>query len=277
VDLDGAAMHWRRAADEGHAVAMWELGHLYAHRIDDPAQAAHWYLEAGKHGRPSTDELRRLEPRLRALADAGHTRARTMLGVALAFHLGVRPAAVEELERSAADGDPIAQRTLGYLLESGDDPEPERAAQLYRAAAEAGDGIAAYNVGVSATDTTDAITWLGRAAAAGVSQAHPRLADRLARAGRDTEALRHYVLAAESGDARCMFEAADRYRDGRGTPVDLVQSLRWYLAMLNHGDGDGIHQGHQIVDRMTDQQILDAGRQSGRTSEAETFLRMRQH
>jgi hypothetical protein len=72
-----------------------------------------------------------------------------------------------------------------------------------------------------------------------------------------------------------MFEAAGRYRDGHGTPVDLVQSLRWYLAMLNHGNGYGIHEAHRIVDRMTDEQIVTAGRQAGRASEAETFLTTR--
>jgi TPR repeat protein len=102
-------------------------------------------------------------------------------------------------------------------------------------------------------DPDEAIAWLGRAAAA----------------------LHHYVRAAEGGDARCMFEVAGRYRAGRGTPVDLVQSLRWYLAMLDHGNGDGIHEAHQFVDGMTDEQIVEAGRQAGRASEAVTFLTRR--
>jgi hypothetical protein len=45
--------------------------------------------------------------------------------------------------------------------------------------------------------------------------------------------------------------------------------------MLNHGNGDGIHEAHQIVDRMTDEQIVEAGRQAGRASDAETFLTTR--
>ncbi|MEV0806955.1 hypothetical protein [Micromonospora sp. NPDC050200] len=49
------------------------------------------------------------------------------------------------------------------------------------------------------------------------------------------------MRSAEAGDKASMFAVACWYRDGFGGPVDLVQTFRWYLAMLNVGSGDGIH------------------------------------
>ncbi len=45
--------------------------------------------------------------------------------------------------------------------------------------------------------------------------------------------------------------------------------------MLNHGDGDGLREAHQIVDRMTDEQIVEAGRRADRDSDAWTLLALR--
>ncbi len=69
--------------------------------------------------------------------------------------------------------------------------------------------------------------------------------------------------------------AACWYRDGFGGPVDLVQALRWYLAMLSVG-GDGTHEAHQIVPMMTNDEIHEAGRLAGRISEADVFV-VRRH
>jgi hypothetical protein len=41
------------------------------------------------------------------------------------------------------------------------------------------------------------------------------------------------------------------YRDGFGGPVNLVQALRWYLAMLHVRSGDGIHDAYEMMARMT--------------------------
>ncbi len=136
-----------------------------------------------------------------------------------------------------------------------------------RAAAEAGDGIAAYNVGVSEADAEASIAWLSRAADAGAT-GWPARAGTLRPCGTTCWPPR----AATSGACS---RRPGRYRDGVGTPVDLVQSVRWYLAMLNHGDGDGLREAHQIVDRMTDEQIVEAGRRADRDSDAWTLLALR--
>jgi TPR repeat protein len=251
----------------------FDLGALYSYRRHDQVLAAQWFLRAAKEGDSRAQrELELLVPRLRELA-ADQGRARTMLGVILAFHLDERAAGAELLE-AAAEGDPEAQRSLAFLLDgdAGALGDATRAMALYRTAAQAGDGYAAYNLGTRESGHREAVRWLRQAAEAGVHEAYPHLANRLSELDIDDEALWWYVRGAEIGHQGCMFAAACWYRDGFGGPVDLVQSLRWYLAMLNAGNGDGVHEAHKIVPMMTDDQIHEAGRLAGRISEADVLV-----
>ena len=175
---------------------------------------------------------------------------------------------------SAQEGDPIAQRSLGYLVQHGIGAAQDdiRAASLYQAAADAGDDIAAFNLGVLSGRSPHAVHWLRRTAEAGITEAYPLLGDRLSDRDLDEEALQWYVRGAEAGDKGSMYAAACWYRDGFGGPVNLVQALRWYLAMLDVGSGNGIHEAHAIVPRMTAEEIYEAGRLSGRLLEADLFV-----
>ncbi|MEU8265231.1 tetratricopeptide repeat protein [Micromonospora sp. NPDC048999] len=273
VDQDEAERHWRMAAAAGEAQALHDLGTLFGyHKVDLP-EAASWYLEAAKAGIEAKRELTLLAPKLRMPASVDR-RARTMLGVIRAFHLEDPAGGVKLLAVSADEGDPVAQRTLGYLVQHGIGATKDdlRATALYQAAAEAGDPLAAFNLGVLSGETDEAVHWLRQAAEAGVTEAYPRLGDRLSERDLDEEALQWYVRGAEAGDKGSMFAAACWYRDGFGGPIDLVQALRWYLAMLNVGSGDGIHEAHAIVPRMTADEIHEAGRLSGRLLEADLFV-----
>ena len=191
--------------------------------------------------------------------------------------LGELGAALGGLTQRADQGDPIAQRTLGFVLQHGVGTASDRgrAAELYRAAAASGDPWAAYNLGVLAGRSAESIPWLRLAAEGGLVPAFPALGDRLSDHDLDEEALQWYVKGAEAGDKGSMFAAACWYRDGFGGPVDLVQALRWYLAMLDIGSGDGIHEAHQIAPAMSDDQIRAAGRLAGRITDAEIFLTQR--
>jgi TPR repeat protein len=215
--------------------------------------------------------LARLAPALREAA-AGDTGARTAFGVYRAFRLGDRAGGIELLTVSADRGDPVAQRSLGFLVQPDD---PDRALALYRSAAEGGDGIAAFNVGTMLGTSAAAVPWLRQAAGAGVAEAFPVLGDRLSEQDLDEEALRWYLRAAGAGHPGSMFAAACRHRDGFGGPVDHVQALRWFLALLGVGNGDGLHEAHQLAPHMTVAQIREAGRLAGRPSEAETLTTWR--
>lgn len=274
VDEDEADRHWRAAADAGDERALHDLGTLYAYHRQDFPEAAYWYLLAAKAGiEIAVRELRLLAPKLRGPARTDR-RARTMLGVIRAFHLDDPAGGVELLTASADEGDPVAQRTLGYLIQHGVGTAPDeyRAAALFQAAAEAGDATAAFNLGVLSGHAPGAVHWLRIAAEAGITEAYPLLGDQLSRRDLDEEALQWYVRGAGAADKGSMFAAACWYRDGFGGPVDLVQALRWYLAMLDLGSGDGIHEAHKIVSRMTADEIYEAGRLAGRLLEADTFV-----
>jgi len=270
VDNEVAEAHWRAAAAGGDTRALHDLGTMFAYHKVDLAEAAHWYAEAAREGfEPANRELALLAPRL----SEDTTRTRTMRGVILAFFLGKPAKGARLLAVSAAQNDPIAQRSYAFLLQHGTGVKKDRkqAAALYRAAAEAGDAWAAFNMASMLGDHPDAVRWLRAAAENGISAAYPVLGDRLSAQDQDEEALSWYVRAAEEGHQGAMRAAADWYRDGYGGPVNLVQALRWYLKLLDLGSGDGIHPAHAIVPRMTVDEIHEAGRLSGRYTEAEVF------
>ncbi|WFE44131.1 hypothetical protein [Verrucosispora sp. WMMD1129] len=274
VDEDEAERQWRSAAADGEVRALHDLGTLFGYHKGDLPEAASWYLLAAKAGvEVAEQELQLLAPKLQELVRVD-SRARTMLGVIRAFQLDDPAGGAELLTVPAQEGDPIAQRSLGYLVQHGLGVEQDdvRAVTLYQAAADAGDGFAAFNLGVLSGSSPEAVHWLRRAAEAGISEACPLLGDRLSERDLDEEALRWYVRGAESGDKGSMFAAACWYRDGFGGPINLVQALRWYLTMLNVGSGDGMHEAHEIVPRMTADEIYEAGRLSGRLLEADLFV-----
>ncbi|WP_203843416.1 hypothetical protein [Winogradskya humida] len=68
--------------------------------------------------------------------------------------------------------------------------DPGRAMSLYRSAAEGGDAIAAFNVGMMLGKSPAAVPWLRQAAEAGVTEAYPVRGDRLSEQDLDDEALR---------------------------------------------------------------------------------------
>jgi TPR repeat protein len=67
------------------------------------------------------------------------------------------------------------------------------------------------------------------------------------------------------------------YREGTGGPVDPVQALRWFLAMLGTGNGDGIHEAHEMVPHMDVEQVREAARLAGQSGAGERLLELFQH
>jgi TPR repeat protein len=106
-----------------------------------------------------------------------------------------------------------------------------------------------------------------------VVESYPLLGNQLSALDLDEEALHWYLVGAESGNADCMFVVGSWYRDGIGTSVDLVQGMRWFIAMLNVGSGNGVHEAHQMVSQMTPEEIRTSARLAGRPLDAEVFLR----
>lgn len=130
------------------------------------------------------------EEALRTAAAAHHTLAEVLLGrVLITAPKGITKN-VEEgqrlIEAAAASGDPQAKRVaaIAYMSAEFGSFQPDRAASLFKEAAEAGDPQAMFHyahilsegIGVSA-DRAAAMDFLGRAAATGLTSAQIMLAD----------------------------------------------------------------------------------------------------
>jgi uncharacterized protein len=146
-------------ADQGDAVAQFNLGWAYAHGdevLQDYAQAAAWYRKA---------------------AEQGHAAAQYNLGWYYAQGLVVsqdHAVAMKWYRKAADQGNTDAQVALGiaYAFGLGVDQDHAQAARWYRQAAKRGDAGAQFNLGLSymegqgvPRDNLEAYVWLCLAAA----------------------------------------------------------------------------------------------------------------
>jgi TPR repeat protein len=260
----------------------------------EAAEAGRWvsaglaWIEAAKLGSlDGANAVSRVAaPHIRPLADSGDVDAQALIaGILLDYYTAdALPMAIGYAEAAAEAGHPAGLRTYGFMVQNGMGAEANeaRAIELYQAAADKGDGYAAYNLGVLARSAEvkfathdECIRLLTQAANSGIVPAAARLADELAAVDRDQEALTWLVWAAERGHDGAMNAASDWYRDGVGTPVDNVQAMRWLLPLTAKLNMDAVHKAHQLGELMTDEQIREAGRLSGRSVEAETTVATR--
>jgi len=140
----------------------------------------------------------------------------------------------------AADGTDSAWRAY----ERGDHTV---AAALYADAARHGDRLAQFNYAMMllrgeavATERGEAVSWLRKAADAGMMQAQYNLA-LLYEKGTGvpkslTEATAWFERAAEQGHTDAQVNVATQYFLGRGAPKDYAKAARWYREAANGGD-----------------------------------------
>lgn len=197
-------------------------------------------------------------------ANAGHLRAQINLGVLYMRGQGVPRDLVQArawLEKAAAKDDPYALYTLGRAMEQSAGPampDPVRAADLYRRAAEKGHPFAALRYGLALLegagvkkDPTAAQHWLIQAHRAGVPEAALALGDMLVRtpAQRDKTAnqkvvalaIGWYESAAEAGVASAQFKLGNAYFAGAGVTRDLSKALYWYDRAARQGLAEAQH------------------------------------
>jgi len=252
----------------------------------DWVAASRSWIEAAKLGSLDGANLvsRTAAPHVKQAADAGDTEAQAVLAGILMdfFDESAFPMAAGYAARAAGAGSAEAQRTLGFMYDQGIGVEQDsgRAAELWAEASRGGDGYAAFNLAglhrkgeVLLSGEEECNQLLILAAERGVIEAGAVLGNRLAAVDRDQEALTWYLWSAERGEPGSMFAAACWYRDGIGTPRDPVQAMRWYFTMLDHGNGDGVHEAIELAKSgMTDEQIREAARLAGRPGDAEATI-----
>lgn len=233
--------HIQRAADAGSAEGAHRLALVYAQ---------------GLAGTPR-DEARALQLFEKAAA-AGHLRAQINLGILYMRGQGVPRDLLNArawLEKAAATGDPQALYTLGRTMDEGSEqtpPDPVRAADLYRRAAEKGHALAGLRYGLALSegvgikrDPAAAQRWLVQARDSGVPEAALALGDLAARtpASRDKAAnertvqaaVSWYQIAAQAGVPSAQFKLANAYFAGVGVARDPVQAQLWYSRAAQQG------------------------------------------
>ncbi|MFJ8585986.1 tetratricopeptide repeat protein [Streptomyces sp. NPDC093595] len=242
------------------------------------AATAHRLMDAASEGDPAAAEaLREALPSLRSAAEAGDLEAQEVLGGVL-LEWEQNPAeAASWFRRAAERGSAVGKRSLAYLYVNGLGVEEDAAAaeRLFREAADAGDAYAQFNLARMWWGERDpqAVAALLRAAAeGGVTDAYVVLGDLLGAMDQDTEALHCYLMAARAGDDRGMYVAACWYRDGRAGRRDTVEALRWFFAMIEAGNADGLHEAITMARGMTDEEIRRAGELAGQPGSAEAMV-----
>lgn len=233
--------HIQRAADAGSSEGAHRLAIVYAQGLADTPR----------------NEVRALQLFEKA-ASAGHTRAQINLGILYMRGLGVPRDLVNArawLEKAAASGEPQALYTLGRAMDEGSEriaPDPVRAADLYRRAAEKGHVLAGLRYGLALSegigikrDVAAAQKWLVRARDNGVPEAALAMGDMAARtpASRDKAAnertvrtaVSWYEVAAHGGVPSAQFKLANAYFSGVGVARDPVQAMLWYSRAAQQG------------------------------------------
>lgn len=221
-DLAQAALWFRRAAEQGHRAAQFDLGRAYVvgRGVErDRTEGAKWF---------------------RLAAEQGHPGAQTSLGFAHEWGLGValdQREAVKWYRRSAEQGSSSAQASLGkaYAEGKGLEKDEAEAVRWFRLSAEQHDSAGQYNLGEMyeagrgvAKDEKEAAKWYGRAAEQNFPPAQTQLAEMYAQ-GRGVAknpicAYLWYGLAAERG-----FSVGDEGRDTVAATLpaaDLAEARR---------------------------------------------------
>ncbi len=224
------AVKWyRKAADQGLAIASYNLGNMYSGGrgvAKDEAESLMWWRKA---------------------ADQGHATAQNLLGsmyeTGASYQNGGLAVAKDEAEavkwyRKAADqGDAIAGHLLGLMYANGRGvaKDEAEAVRWYRKAADQGDPEAYVSIGSAYAD--------GR----GVVKD-------------EADAVQWYRKVADRGYARAQYHLGRMYADGLGVAQDDVEAYKWSLLAGAQGDESARNYIPSIEGRLTSEQRAEGQR-----------------
>jgi hypothetical protein len=156
------------------------------------------------------------------------------------------------LRRNVENGIPAAMRQLGLKYANGNPglvPSQKKAARLYQRAADLGDVMAMYNIGVSFTkgegvkiDKKKAVKYYRMATDQGNARAQCNLGICFYKGDgvpQDyVEAFQYFRLAADQGYTEAEHNLGVMYEDGEGTAKNAAEAARWYKRAAAKGDED---------------------------------------
>ncbi|MFI6335247.1 tetratricopeptide repeat protein [Streptomyces sp. NPDC050535] len=237
-------------------------------------------LRSGNSG--AVQRIRELFPDVRQVADSGDSEFQELVGGVALEYMKNYEAAYWYLGQAAKAGNPAAQRGLGFLFFQGLGiaKDVEKALDLFRMAAAGGDAAAKLNLAemhlrgdLVSKSEKKALRYFEEASSAGMEAASRRLGE-LKLADGDFSAARRYLeVAVDQGSYRALKDLASMCRDGVGGEVDRVRAVGCYLKLLDVGDGDGMHEAHQLADLMTDAEIREAASWANHVAEGESLIR----
>jgi TPR repeat protein len=232
-EMDAVLRLFQKAADQGHAEALFILGQIYHFGqgvAQDASMAVTWYEKAANQGNLKAcfnvgfafhkgqgvpQNYSTAMQYWKKAANLGHKMAHVNIGIAYAEGLGVPEnfgMAVEWYRKAAMMGVAEAQHCLGLHHD--------------------------YGKGVP-EDTTMAAEWYRRAADQGCAKAQGSLGCAYFHGrgvARSCEvALEWWQKAANQGDADAQFHVGLMHAQGQGTPRDDSEALRWFHRAQSQG------------------------------------------
>ena len=234
---DAEAVKWyRKAAEQGHAEAQYQLGTMYNDlwndlwsALRDDAEAVKWY---------------------RMAAEQGHAEAQFRLGFMYDLGWGVpkdNAEAVKWYRKAAEQGHAEAQHSLGGMYDLGVQGVPE--------------------------DDAEAAKWYRKAAEQGDASARRRLWGLIYEADSrgDYETAHELVRPlAEQGDALAQYSLGEMYDLGEGVPEDDAEAAKWYRKAAEQGDAGRSPAGCHVCQwlgcsqrRCRSREVVSQGRRTG--------------
>jgi hypothetical protein len=244
---DQQAVAWyRKAAEQGNAMAQFNLGNMYANGQGvpkDDQQAVAWFRKAAEQGNDRAQfslglmydngqgvpkDEQQAAAWHRKAAEQGNDRAQVNLGLMYANGQGVpkdEQQAVAWFRKAAEQGNAMAQFNLGLMYDNGQGApkDEQQAAAWYRKAAEQGQADALFNLGAMYAN----------------GQGVPK---------DEQQAVAWYRKAAEQGHAGAQFNLGGMYYKGQGVPKDEQSAYFWWLLASARGNQSAVN-NRDIVER----------------------------
>jgi TPR repeat protein len=220
-----AAKWYRKAAEQGHAIAQYNLGRMYE-------KGWHWLVFLDRYDYKETDYVEAAKW-YRMAAEQGNADAQNRLGLMYSDGLGVpedHAEAVKWYRMAAERGDAIAQYNLGEKYRKGQGvPQDEiMALKWYHMAGDQGQ-VDAKNMLKKYNKFEENL----KKATLGDAKAQYDLGymydhgDGVVAENHD-EAMKWYLKATAQGEVRTQYQFGFNYNYGHGVPQNIIEALKWY-------------------------------------------------
>lgn len=180
---------------------------------------------------------------------------------------------LNELKHKAEAGDPVAQTSLGKILQEGTltEADVKEALKWYQLAANQNhpDALAALGeltqAGLGTPQNLQEAARLYKLAAEKGSVAGQYDLAFLYEQGTgvekdETEAAKWYQLAAEGGDPTAQYDIGQRFKLGVGVPKNLVEACKWLSLAAAQGQADSAKLLKELKGEMPNRDVAEAGR-----------------